>query len=97
MSSLIFRPAAAADVEEAYQWYELQRSGLGEEFLLAVGAIAEAILARPEQYPVIHRETRRALLRRFPYSVFYRTAQDRIVVIACFHASRDPRRWQSHR
>jgi hypothetical protein len=33
VKSLIFRPAAAADVEEAYDWYESQRTGLGEEFL----------------------------------------------------------------
>lgn len=28
-----FRPAAAADVEDAFLWYESQRSGLGDEYL----------------------------------------------------------------
>jgi hypothetical protein len=35
---LILRPAAAADIEEAFLWYECQREGLGNEFLVAVRA-----------------------------------------------------------
>ncbi len=34
------------------------------------------------------------MLRRFPYGVFYLTEGERIVVIACFHASRRPKPWQ---
>lgn len=34
--SLLFRPAAAADLDEAFLWYERQRPGLGQEFLAAV-------------------------------------------------------------
>jgi len=37
----IFRPAAAADVEDAYRWYEAQQAGLGEEFLAAVRIVIE--------------------------------------------------------
>jgi len=32
---VVLRPAAAADVEAAYRWYEQQRAGLGDEFLAA--------------------------------------------------------------
>ena len=35
MTRVVVRPAAAADIEDAYQWYESQRTGLGEEFLAA--------------------------------------------------------------
>ena len=91
----LFRPAAAADVEEAFDWYERQRRGLGEEFLAAVAAILERIGANPDQFPVIHRETRRALLRRFPYGLYYRVIERQVVVVGCMHAMRDPTRWQS--
>jgi hypothetical protein len=37
-----------------------------------------------------HEDTRRALLARFPYALFYRAEPDRVLVIACFHAKRDP-------
>lgn len=95
MKPPIFRPAAAADVEEAYGWYEAQQAGVGEEFLAAIRVAIESMMANPERFPVVHRQTRRALLRRFPYGLYYRFIDDQIVVLACMHARRDPRRWQS--
>lgn len=95
MKPAIFRPAAAADVEDAYQWYESQQAGLGEEFLAAVRASLGSMTANPESFPVVHRQTRRALLRRFPYGLYYRIFDDQIVVVACMHGRRNPRRWQS--
>ncbi|MFH0902818.1 MAG: type II toxin-antitoxin system RelE/ParE family toxin [Pseudomonadota bacterium] len=93
MTSLVVRPAAAADVEDAYLWYEAQRRGLGEEFLSEVDRIVLSIVENPPRYSIIHRETRRALLRRFPYAVFYRVLDDTVVIVAVMHGSRDPRRW----
>jgi plasmid stabilization system protein ParE len=92
--SLFVRPAAAADVEAAYAWYESQRAGLGDEFLDAVRAVFEVLLESPKRYRVFYREVRRANLRRFPYGVLYRVMGDDIVIVACFHASRDPLKWQ---
>ena len=97
MIPILVRPAAAADIEDAFLWYERQRPGLGDEFLDAVQAACEGIAAHPTMYPVTHRNTRRALLRRFPYGIFYRVDADLIVVVACMHGSRDPRRWKSRR
>jgi len=94
-SSLRVRPAAAADIEDAYRWYEARRPGLGEEFLQSVGSILEVIARQPKRFPVVHRDLRRALLQRFPYGIFFRIRGDHPMVVACFHASRDPRRWQS--
>ena len=74
MKPPIFRPAAAADVEDAYRWYEAQQAGLGEEFLAAVRMVIESIKANPEIFPVVHRQTRRALLRRFPFHTGFTTA-----------------------
>ena len=93
----ILRPAAAADVEGAYRWYEEQGAGLGGEFLVAVEAGLELIAAHPLAAPVVHRDTRRLLLRRFPYGVFYRQVADEIVVVGCLHAKRSPRVWRSRR
>ncbi len=92
---VLIRPAAAADIEEAFLWYERRQTGLGEEFLRALQSALENIAAHPARYPVVHRETRRALLRRFPYGIFYRVYDELIVVVACMHGRRDPRRWRS--
>ena len=97
MKPPILRAAAAADVEEAYAWYEAQREGLGDEFLAAVQAALESILHHPEAAPIVHREIRRVLLRRFPYGIHYRLIDDEVVVVACFHAKRHPRLWSARR
>lgn len=97
MKPLVFRVAAAADLEEAYRWYERQRGGLGEEFLSAVQVALETITDNPEAYSALHRDTRRILLRRFPYGLYYRVLDGEIVVVACFHAKRDPKTWRSRR
>ena len=95
MKRVVVRPAAAADIEDADQWYESQQPGLGEQFLAALRSMQELLLDHPESFPVLYRETRRALIpQRFPYGLFYRIYGDTIVVVACMHAKRDPRRWQ---
>jgi toxin ParE1/3/4 len=92
---VLVRPAAAADIEDAYEWYESRQPGLGDEFLNALRTIRDRLLEHPEAYPVLHRDTRRALIaERFPYALFYRIYGDTVVVVACLHAKRDPRRWQ---
>lgn len=95
MNPPIVRPAASADIEDAYRWYEAQQGGLGEEFLAAADAVMKSVVANPLQFAIIHRQTRRALFRRFPYGLYYRIVDDQIIVVACMHARRDPRRWQA--
>ena len=95
MKPVLIRPAAAADVEDAFAWYERQRPGLGVDFRLELQAALDRVAEKPELYQMIRRDTRRALLRRFPYGVFYRVYPEAIVVVAVMHGRRDPRRWQS--
>lgn len=95
MTQVVVRPAAAADIEDAYHWYEQQRPGLGEDFLAALRSTLDRVVTHPEAFAVVHRATRRALVpRRFPYGLFYRIYGDTIVVVACMHAKRNPQRWR---
>jgi plasmid stabilization system protein ParE len=91
---LIVRPEAEAEMGEAFDWYEKRVPGLGSDFLLNVDAAFHAILRNPYQYPMVHKNLRRALIRRFPYQVFFVLEEHRIVVLAVFHAKRIPKRWQ---
>jgi plasmid stabilization system protein ParE len=93
----IVRPAAAADIDDAFLWYEAQRQGLGHEFLAAADTLVNAVAEHPLRYPLVRRNTRRALLRRFPYAVYFRIYGDIVVVVACMHGRRNPRRWQGRR
>jgi toxin ParE1/3/4 len=91
---LLLEPEAEADIAEAFDWYETQRPGLGSEYLAEVARVLETLERRPEQFPVVQGRTRRALVRRFPFGVFYIVDPDLIAVTACMHSRRDPRRWQ---
>lgn len=92
---LVVTPAAAADLASAHDWYEAQTTGLGAEFLRAVDAVFAAIQRAPAMFPAVHRETRRALLRRFPYGAFFVEAGDEVIVLAVVHSRRHPGVWQS--
>ena len=91
---VVTRPAAAAEIETAYRWYEKEREDLGSEFLEAVEKMVQTIAENPERFPVIRKDIRRSVLRRFPYSIFYRIVSEHVVVIACFHGKRNPRVWR---
>lgn len=91
---LRFSDEAADDVAEAYAWYQRQRVGLGEEFLTCVEAATQRLSRHPEACPKVYRDFRRAIVRRFPYSVFYEIVGQQIMVYAVFHAARDPRKWR---
>jgi len=80
---------------EAYRWYEEQRAGLGSDFLLCVEEGLAKIRRGPEAYPVVHRDVRRMLIRRFPYGIFYVVEPTLIVVVAVFHERREPEGWQT--
>jgi plasmid stabilization system protein ParE len=92
---VVWTPEANEDLLEARAWYDNIRPALGERFALAVEAAVEAIAEHPLQFLVVHRNRRRAGVRRFPYGIFFEPQEHRIVVIACFHGRRNPRRWQS--
>ena len=89
-----FTRAARQELIEAQDWYESERQGLGREFRAKIDAAVERMCANPEQFPVVFKNVRRALVRRFPYILFFVIEGDTLIVLACFHAKRNPRRWQ---
>ena len=68
--SLIIRPEAERDLNEAYRWYERQFDGLGQEFVICIDAVLSVIRRTPKISPKIYKDIRRALIRRFPYMAF---------------------------
>ena len=94
---LVLRPEAQNEIIEAAEWYSARGRGLAAEFLRASDACIASVLRNPFQYPVVHGEKRRVLLHRFPYALIYTVAVDEVVILACMHGRRDPKRWQSRR
>jgi len=81
--SLIILPEAELDITEAYDWYQQRELGLGEEFLRCIDASIQTIKRNPETYVFAHEKYRRALVRRFPYAIFYEYFENTITGVRC--------------
>ncbi len=90
---IIFAREAESDIAEFYAWYEDQAPGFGEEFLRCVGACIETLQRNPFLYRVAVDAFHRALVRRFPFEVFYEITDKSIVVYSVFHCSQEPGKW----
>ena len=94
---LVAEPRADLDVAATFDWYEEEQAGLGREFLDELRATYDRIAGAPLAYRDLRSGIRRALLRRFPYAVYFAIQGVVIVVLAVLHARRDPTEWQRRR
>ena len=92
---VVLRPEAQCDLDNAFDWYEQQRPGLGVELVARVEEAFREIAKAPERRERVLGGVRRVPVRRFPYSVYYTVEADRISVVSVFHSKRDPEVWQS--
>ena len=90
---LKIRPEASADIAEAFSWYEGQRPGLGVEFEEELDRTFGYIIDMPLASRPMSRSVRRALMRRFPFSVYYDVTGTLIEIRAVLHYRRRPRKW----
>jgi plasmid stabilization system protein ParE len=91
---VVLRDEAQAEFDEAFDYYEGQRPGLGVDFAERVQRVFDQIAVNPQQHAVVFADIRKAVVTRFPYCVFYRADATRVEVIAVFHSRRDPSIWQ---
>jgi toxin ParE1/3/4 len=90
----VLRAEAEEEFDEAFDWYDARRAGLGPEFAEEVQRAFDGISINPLTHPAVFADIRKRVVRRFPYCVYYRPHTDRVEVIAVFHTSRDPSIWQ---
>lgn len=91
---LRIRRLAGADIRTARRWYERERAGAGDEFVQELDRVFERIRRLPLQFPEVGRGARRALLRRFPYAVFFVPRATDVAVVAVLHQRREPTAWE---
>src|SRR5437667_12909221 len=94
MTRLAIRPEAELDAIEASLWYEGEREGLGQEFLNELRATFLLIEQGPMHFPLVSQVFRRAIVHRFPFSVFFMLEEELATVAAILHLHRDPTTWQ---
>lgn len=88
--TVIFRPIAVQELDEAMAWYNQKKPGLDSEFKEAVDQMLGKIAVTPLRFRPVHGEIRRALLRRFPYAIHFLPEGKTITILAVFHTKRDP-------
>ena len=87
---------AQKDLDDAYQWYQEQNHGLGQEFIRCVDAKLIEISRAPLHHQVVYNDrVHRALTNRFPFSIYFVNEVEMITVFAILHQRRRPESWES--
>jgi toxin ParE1/3/4 len=93
LKPVLFHPAAEAEFDHSIGFYEERQIGLGldleREVLHAISRIHDS----PTRWPKYKYQTRKFVLRRFPFNIFYLDLADYIWVVAVAHCSRKPDYW----
>lgn len=97
MSSIIVRPRAQADIDGALAWYAQRGADLSQRLLDELDVVFERISENPGQFPVVTDPVQRALVRKFPYSVYFVVSGEFAAIIAVIHQSRLPIDWKPRR
>ena len=87
---VIYKAAAEAEIEIVFREYEAQQSGLGTRFLDELQRIEGHLRLNPALYQRIDGDLRRAVLRRFPFGLFYVVDDEQVNILACLHLHREP-------
>lgn len=67
---------------------------VASSFGIELESLYSSILEYPELYPTVHKNVRRALLQRFPYSVFYVIEPETVLIVGVVHQARDESTWK---
>ena len=92
-----FREQAEDDVDAATAWYSSERPALALAFLDRLDHVLRRVQESPRQFPEVSAGIRRGLMSRFPYGVFFKVFDDRVVVLAVLHLHRHPETWKTRK
>jgi len=89
-----FHPEAIEEYAKAAEYYAAINPELGGRFYDEVDGLVVAVCQQPQRFFQIDPPLRRALARRFPYSIVYLDKPDQIWIVAVMHAKRRPGYWR---
>lgn len=87
-----YHPAIEGELREIIQFYNQSVDGLGAEFLNEFEGQILAITANPELWVEVEEGVHRALMRKFPFVIYYRLVNsDLLRVTVVKHQRRHPK------
>lgn len=89
-----FHPEAEEELNNAIDYYNDCRENLGFNFAEEIFMSVKNILAYPEAWAPLSKNTRRCLVRRFPYGIIYQIADKEIFILAVMQLNQSPGYWK---
>ena len=95
VNTLEFHTEAAAEYDAAFDWYLERSPDAARKFDIEVERALGEVLQGPKRWAPGPFNTRKYLLRQFPFVLIYRERLSREVeIVAVAHTSRRPRYWK---
>lgn len=90
-NEIIILPKVLIEIEDAMEWYENRKKGLGIEFLEHLEVYFD-LLKKDNVFFQIRREPniREMPLKRFPFVIIYEVFPKKIVVYSVFNTNQNP-------
>ncbi len=88
------RQEAAIEFTDSYIWYEEEQDGLGDKFIAAFYSKLNQICENPYHYKTSYKNYHETLTDKFPFLIVYNIdeGEKKIIVMAIFHTSRNPKK-----
>lgn len=93
-AKLVITGEAQADIVDALGPYERISAERGNHFLNCVQQCIDSIVGTPKMHSIILSPFRRAMIRGYPYAVFYMYENDVVSIHCVVHTSRDSSYWK---
>jgi len=87
-------PFAHFDIIEAYEWYELNKKGLGEDFINTIHNTIKQITTHPHTFSSkLNPNYREAVVKKFPFVIVYKVNDIKkdVFIASIHHAKKHPR------
>jgi toxin ParE1/3/4 len=90
---VVISAAAESDIEASFLWYRDRNALIAVAFRAEVFAVIDAIAESPLSRPPDDEGSRRRVVHRFPYSVYYEVLDRMVTILAVAHHRRKPGYW----
>lgn len=91
--SVEFSDEAEVDFDKQYEYYFEDNLKVADTFFQRISVSLEKIKQNPYSYPIVYRDIRKYVVKKFPFVIYYQIVDHVIRVIAVFHTSRNPEIW----
>ena len=88
--TLSLQTEAILEIQDAFEWYEEQKDGLGYELLAEIEFCYKKLIERPDHFSYINSRYRRIKTNRFPYILVFEIEDKQVIVNTFRHVKRKP-------